>query len=109
MGGDKEHYERDRAVTTRPDIEERVVDNRGRLYLSRSMRGKKLFIKRVGRVYIVAESLEELEKAAEALQASREMIIDEYVRLIEELGEPSVEELEEAVREASWAEIEKAT
>jgi len=96
-------------VSLRQGIEERVVDNRGRLYLSRSMRGKKLFIKRIGRVYLVAESLDELERAVEALQASRKAIIDEYVKLIEELGEPSVEELEEAVREASWAEIEKAT
>lgn len=96
-------------MSLRQGIEERVVDNRGRLYLSRSMRGKKLFIKRIGRVYLVAESLDELERAVEALQASRKAIIDEYVKLIEELGEPSVEELEEAVREASWAEIEKAT
>lgn len=96
-------------MSTRPGIEERIVDNRGRLYLSRSMRGKKLFIKRLGRVYIVAESLEELERAAKALQESRRIIIDEYVRLVEELGEPSVEELEETVREASWAKIEKAT
>ena len=38
----------------------------------------------------------------------RRLVIDEYVRLIEELGEPSVEEVEETTREASWAKLEKA-
>ncbi len=42
------------------------------------------------------------------LRNSRRLVIDEYIRLMEELGEPSVEEVEEATREASWAKLEKA-
>ena len=73
------------------------------------MRGKKLYLGRVGRILVLAQSLEELEEATRALRESRRRIIDEYLRLLEELGEPSVEELEEATREAMWRAAQKAT
>jgi len=90
-------------------VEERVVDERGRLYLSRSLRGKKFYLGRVGRILVLAQSPEELEEATRALRESRRRVIDEYLRLLEELGEPSVEELEEATREAMWRAAQRAT
>jgi len=90
-------------------IEERVVDDRGRLYLSRRLRGKKLYMKIVGGVVILAEDPEELESIARAIQEKRNKVVEEYLALIEELGEPSIEELEGAVREAAWLRAQKAT
>ncbi|NOZ88985.1 MAG: hypothetical protein GXO15_03580 [Crenarchaeota archaeon] len=90
-------------------VEERVVDDRGRVYLSRDLRGRRVYVARLGRLVVVADSREELEEARRVLLAERRRVVEEYLRLLEELGEPGVEELEEAVGEEMWRRARKAT
>jgi len=90
-------------------VEERIVDSRGRLYLSKRLRGRRLYVARVGGVYVAAETPEEAVRAAEALQAAAGSVVEEYLGLLEELGEPTAREVEEAARERMWREAQKAT
>ena len=89
-------------------VEERRLDSRGRLYLSRSLSGSRVYVARAGGVIVVARSREEAAEAAELLASRRsEGVIEEYLGLLEELGEPSVEEVEEAAREEQWRKLER--
>jgi hypothetical protein len=84
-------------------VEERVVDEKGRLYLGRRLGGRRLYLVRAGGVVVVADSRERAEWAARALA---EKVLDEYLGLLERLGEPSPEEVEEAARERQWRTVE---
>ncbi len=85
-------------------VEERVVDERGRLYLGRRLRGRRLYLARAAGVIVVADSREEAERAARIIAAR---VLDEYLGLLERLGEPTPKEIEEASREQQWMAAEK--
>ncbi len=89
-------------------VEERVVDDRGRVYLSRDLRGRRVYVARLGGLVVLSTSREELEEARRALLAERRRIVEEYLSLLEELGEPGVEDLEEAVGEEMWRRAQRA-
>ena len=83
-------------------VEERIVDDQGRVYLSRSLRWRRLYMVRAGGIIVLALSRSEAVKAAELLSGN---IIDEYLALLEKLGEPSPKEIEEASREQVWRHV----
>ncbi len=90
-------------------IEERKVDDKGRVYVSRTLRGRRIYMARLGELIVMGGSKKAVEDAVKLLESARKDIVDEYVRLLEELGEPSVEDFEETVREAVWERLRRAT
>ena len=96
-------------VAAAGEVEERVVDSRGRLYLSKRLRGRRIYLARVGGVYVVSESRSEAEEAARVLAGAAGRVVEEYLALLEELGEPGLGEVEEAARVRMWREARKAT
>jgi hypothetical protein len=86
----------------------RRVDAKGRVYLSRGLRGSELYMVEVNGVILLSPSRERILSAAEKLSARS--ALREYLALLEELGEPAPKEVEELARarmrervEGSWS------
>ncbi len=85
-------------------VEVRRVDSKGRIYLTTSLRGKEVYLVRNKDYVIIAFSR---EKALELSRkySSSDNLLQEYISLLEELGEPSPKEIEKSSRRKSWKKL----
>ncbi len=83
-------------------IEEKIVDSKGRLYLSSKLRGRRVYVVRRGDLIVLSTSRSSLVEALRKLGGS---ILDEYLRLLEFLGEPKPKEVEEVSRKRIWRKL----
>ena len=86
------------------EISVRKVDAKGRVYLSRKLRGAELYMVEVDDVILLSASRERILSALE--QLSPGAAIKEYLDLLEELGEPIPKEIEELARRRGWRSVE---
>ncbi|MFB6491387.1 MAG: hypothetical protein TU35_009180 [Thermoproteus sp. AZ2] len=77
----------------------RRVDSRGRISIGVENAGKVMYVVKIGDSYFVTP---DEGKAEEVKRRGLEVVLSAYMRLLEELGEPSPEEVEEAVEEELW-------
>ncbi len=83
----------------------RKVDSKGRIYLSPSFRGKRVYLVRGRGFLVVAASRAELQEVLKKLYGRS--FLEEYLSLLRELGEPTLEELEKSTRRRSWRKLEE--
>jgi hypothetical protein len=96
-----------RAKATSGNMEEmsvRRVDAKGRVYLSRKLRGSELYMAEVDDVILLSASRERIMSAVEQLAPRN--AIKEYLALLEELGEPAPKEIEGLARARAWRSAE---
>jgi len=82
----------------------RRVDAKGRVYLSRGLRGSELYMFEVDGVILLSPSRERILSVVERLSARS--ALREYLALLEELGEPTPKEVEELARARMWKSVE---
>ena len=82
----------------------RRVDGKGRVYLSRRLRGSELYMLELDGLILLSPSRERILSAVEKLSARS--ALREYLALLEELGEPAPEEVEELARAGMWRSVE---
>ncbi|MCC6003740.1 MAG: hypothetical protein LM590_05300 [Thermofilum sp.] len=82
----------------------RRVDAKGRIYLSRKLRGSELYMAEVDDVILLSASRERIMSAVEQLAPRN--AIKEYLALLEELGEPAPKEIEGLARSRAWRSAE---
>jgi hypothetical protein len=83
----------------------RRVDTKGRVYLSRKLRGSELYMVEVDDVILLSASRERILSAVERLAPCN--ALKEYLALLEELGEPAPKEVEELARARAWRSAER--
>lgn len=81
-------------------VEARKVDSRGRVYISSGLKGKVIYLVRNGDLVVLSSSREKVQEALVRLYGKS--AIEEYLSLLGELGEASVEDVEKASREKVW-------
>jgi len=86
------------------EISVRRVDAKGRIYLSRKLRGSELYMAEVDDVILLSASRESILSAVE--QLAPRSAIKEYLDLLEELGEPAPKEIEGLARARAWRSAE---
>ncbi len=86
-------------------IEERKVDSKGRIYLTSVLKNKKVYMLRKDDFIIIAHSRRTLFDIIRKINKSD--VINEYLKIIEELGEPSPKEIERAVGEGIWRKLKE--
>ncbi len=74
----------------------RKVDAKGRVYLSRGLKGSEPYMVEVDGVILLSPSRERILSVIEKLSARS--ALREYLALLEELGEPAPKEVEELAR-----------
>ena len=89
---------------TMEEISVRKVDAKGRVYLSSKLRGSELYMAEADDVILLSASRERIVSALE--QLSPRTAINEYLALLEELGEPTPKEIEELARRRAWRSVE---
>jgi len=82
----------------------RRVDAKGRVYLSRKLRGSELYMAEVDDVILLSASRERIMSAVEQLAPRN--AIKEYLALLEELGEPAPKEIKGLARARAWRSAE---
>jgi len=82
----------------------RRVDNRGRVYLSRGLKGSELYMVEVDGAILLSPSRERILSVIEKLSARS--ALREYLALLEELGEPAPKEVKELARARTWKSVE---
>jgi hypothetical protein len=82
----------------------RKVDAKGRVYLSRGLKGSELYMVEVDGVILLSPSRERILSVVEKLSARS--ALREYLALLEELGEPAPKEVEELARSRTWKSVE---
>jgi len=82
----------------------RKVDSKGRVYLSRGLRGSELYMLEIDGVILLSPSRERILSVIEKLSARS--ALKEYLALLEELGEPTPKEVEELARARAWRSAE---
>jgi len=82
----------------------RRVDAKGRVYLSRGLKGSPLYMIEVDGVILLSPSRERILSVAEKLSARSSP--REYLALLEELGEPEPKEVEELARSRTRKSVE---
>ena len=86
------------------ELNVRRVDAKGRVYLSRGLRGSELYMVEVDGVILLSPSRERILSVIEKLSARS--ALREYLALLEELGEPEPKEVEELARARRWKSVE---
>jgi len=82
----------------------RKVDAKGRVYLTRDLRGSELYMFEVDGVILLSPSRERILSVVENLSARS--ALREYLALLEELGEPAPKEVEELARSRTRKSVE---
>ena len=72
--------------------------------MSSRLKGKIVYLVNKGDLLIVATSRERLQEAVRKLY--RRSVLEEYLDLLTELGEPTPEEVEEFARVGIWRKLE---
>jgi len=86
-------------------IEERKVDSKGRIYLTSMLKNKTVYMLRRDDFIIIARSRRTLFDIIKKIDKSN--VIDEYLKIVEELGEPSPKEIERVVGEGIWRKLKE--
>ena len=77
----------------------RKVDSKGRVVLGREFAGRSVYVVEVGGGFFVTHDRELAERVR---SMGVRALLDVYYRLLDFLGEPSAEEIEEGVEECIW-------
>jgi len=85
-------------------VETRKVDSKGRIYLSSRLKGRVVYLVSKGDLLVVATSRERLQEAVRKLYGKS--ILEEYLDLLAELGEPTPKEVEKLARVGIWRKLE---
>jgi len=85
-------------------IEERIVDAKGRVYLSSKLKGKTIYMARKGDVIILSTTRRGVQEVLKRIGGS---VIEEYLGLLEKLGEPSPKDIEYYSRKRIWGELKE--
>jgi len=86
------------------ELSVRRVDAKGRVYLSRGLRGSELYMLEIDGVFLLSPSRERILSVVEKL--APRSALKEYLALLEELGEPTPKEVEKLARARMWRSIE---
>lgn len=85
-------------------IEERIVDAKGRVYLSSKLKGKTIYMARKGNIIIISTTRRGVQEVLKRIGGS---VIEEYLDLLEKLGEHSPKDIEYYSRKRIWEKLKE--
>lgn len=85
-------------------VEERIVDAKGRIYISSRLKGRTVYMVRKGDVIILSTTRRGIQEVLKRIGGS---IVEEYLSLLEKLGEPSPKDVEYYSRKRTWEKLEE--